>query len=126
MRGQLRGFTFDPATDMGPNVDAYPPDAYAAQLETAAPGIGAMIQAQAAPGEGWTDTLKKLLPTIAATYQQKQLLDVQADRAKAGLPPLDVSQYSAGVNIGLSPETMRTILLAAAGIAAVFLFTRKA
>lgn len=119
MLGRL-GYTFDPAVDTV-NADAYVPDAYATQLETAAPGIGAMIQQSAAPGEGWTDTLRKLLPTIAATYQQKQLLDVQVDRAKAGLPPLDVSQYAAGVNVGLSPEVMKTIVMIAIGLGAVLL-----
>jgi hypothetical protein len=60
-----------------------------------------------------------MLPVLASTYQQKQLLSVQVDRARAGLPPLDVQQYAPGanVNVGLSPDLQK--LLIVGGVAAL-------
>lgn len=109
--------TFDPSTDGTPTgID----DSYASAINQVAPNATAVIQAQAAPGESWTDTLQRSLPILVATYQQKQILDVQMQRAKAGLPPLDASQYAAGVQVGLSSDTQKMLLFGALGIAALF------
>lgn len=118
---------FDPVTDLSPTYfsgDAPPPD-YATSMETVAPGIVPLIAQTQVQGETWTDTLKRSLPIIAATYQQKQILDVQMDRAKQGLPPLDASQYGVGVNVGLSPEVMKMVMLGLVGIGAVIFLSRK-
>lgn len=97
---------------------------YASQLEAALPNIGNLVEGQSQPGESWIDTLTRMLPGLVATYQQKQILSVQMDRARQGLPPLDMSQYGMGVNIGLSPQTLNTLLLAAGGIALVLMLKR--
>lgn len=99
--------------------------AYATAINAVAPNTTTVISQVATPGEAWYDTLARALPMVAATYQQKQILGVQMDRAKAGLPPLDMSQYAAGVNIGLSPDTSKLILYAALGIGAMFLLSRS-
>lgn len=109
---------FNPATDLDdpmPGVDSDP--AYAQTLESIAPTITAKISEQQAPGETWVDSLSRLLPMLAATEQQRELLKVQVDRANRGLPPLDMSQYAAGVNVGVSPEVKQ--LLMYGGIAAL-------
>ena len=102
------GFTFDPATDLA-NPDVYPSDDYASALNTIAPNTTDIIQQQQQPGESWTQTLLRTLPALAATYEQKQLLDEQVSRAKQGLPPLNTSQYGLGVNVGLSSQTLLMI-----------------
>ena len=105
--------TFDPARDGVDNattpVTATP---YAAPLEAIAPTITARIDATQTSGESWLEALSRLLPTIATTYQQGQLIKVQTDRAKAGLPPLDMSQYGLGVKVGLADDTKQYLLLA--------------
>jgi hypothetical protein len=82
---------------------------YEVNFESFAPGTAAVIAENKVEGESWADTLQRLLPVLAATYQQKQLLQVQVDRARQGLPPLDMSQYGAGVNVGVSPEVQRML-----------------
>jgi hypothetical protein len=112
----MLGETFDPSTD-SKIVQTAPDSIYTSSLEEVAPGITGIVASTQNPGESWTDALVKVLPAIAATVQQKQLLQVQVDRAKAGLPPLDVSQYTPGVNVGLSKDTQQ--LLIYGGIAAI-------
>lgn len=85
---------------------------YAQNLDVIAPGVTDIIAKEQAPGESWADTLQRILPIIAATYQQKQLLDVQVQRARDGQPPLDASMYAPGVKVGLSPETMQALYIA--------------
>lgn len=116
--------TFDPTTDTSTSYTLIPPD-YFASLETVAPTITDKITQQAAPGESWMDSLARLLPILAATNQQRQLLQTQADRAKAGLPPLDVSQYGAGVQIGLSADTKKLLMIGAAALGAILIFSRS-
>ena len=66
------------------------------------------------------DTLKNLAAGFLPLYQQKKLLDIQLERAKNGLPPLDTSAYesgSGGVQVGVNRSTQNTLLMLA-GIAA--------
>lgn len=118
------GWTFDPSTDIGLS-NGVPSDAYSVQLDAIAPNATAVIADQQAPGESWMQTLTRSLPILTATYQQRQLLQVQVDRARAGLPPLDVSNYGAGVQIGLSKDTKNMLLYGGIGIAALFVFAKR-
>lgn len=113
------GITYDPAYDSppaDPNVDA---SGFSASLEQIAPNVTTMITQQQQPGQTWFDSLTSLLPIIVATDQQRQLLQVQVDRAKQGLPPLDVSQYGAGVQVGVSSNLQKLITYGGIGLLAV-------
>lgn len=101
-------------------LDYQMPAAYAQSLETLAPNVTQLVDAQQGTSETWYDALARLLPVMASTYQQKQLLSVQVERARQGLPPLDVSQYAPGVNVGLDEKTQK--LLIYGGVAALLLF----
>lgn len=52
------------------------------------------------------DTIKNVAPQYLQLKQQKKILDVQIDRAKKNLPPLDATQYSppVKVEVATSPE----------------------
>lgn len=101
--------------------EAVAPDpSWSASLEELAPGVTTLVAENRAANESWVDALARLLPTIAATYQQKQLLDVQVERARNGLAPLDASQYAPGVKVGLSPEVQKLMMWG--GIAALAIF----
>lgn len=101
------------------------PSDYAATLETLAPSITDKITEVQTPGESWIDTLARILPAILATVQQKQLLDVQIQRARLGQPPLDVSQYTSGVSVGLSQDTKQLLMYGGAALLVVYLLKGK-
>lgn len=90
-------------------------------LDSIAPGIGEIVVSQQQPGESWIDTLAKAIPMLAATVQQQQLLNIQVDRARQGLPPLNVSQYSGGTT---SPDTKMLLYVGGAALA-FYLLTKK-
>jgi hypothetical protein len=109
------GSTYDPATDAW-TVDDSPSASYAQALDTIAPNITGIVQQNKVQDESWTDALIRLLPAVAATWQQKQLLQVQVERAKQGLPPLDANQIAAGVNVGLSSDTQKLVMWGGAAL----------
>lgn len=119
----MSGATFDPATDLDrPEDTVYGDPAYADTLEQIAPTITAKISEQQQPGESWVDSLARLLPILAATDQQRSLLNVQVERARQGLPPLNMSQYAAGVNVGVSPDVKNLLIVGGLGMLAVLAF----
>lgn len=94
---------------------------YIDSLEVIAPGITAEIQNEQQGGESWIDSLSRLLPILATTYQQRQLLEIQVDRARQGLPPLDASAYAPGVRVGLASDTGRALAIAGAVLGGIVL-----
>lgn len=121
---QNLGATFAPSDVLTP---ALMPDAqWSASLEAVAPGVTGLVAENATPGESWVDTLGRLLPVIASTYQQKQLLDVQVERARNGLPPLNASQYAPGVAVGLNTDTQKLLIgIAVALLVGLWLMKRR-
>lgn len=110
------GVTFDPATDLAVS-SALATSDYLSTLEQIAPGISTRVDAAQQPGESWVSALTRVIPSLALTVQQAQLLNVQTQRAKAGLPPLNASQYGLGVSVGASPQ-ITTILMLGVGLVA--------
>lgn len=98
---------------------------YASSLEQVAPGITSLVDQSQQPGETWVDSLARMLPVLATTYQQKQILDIQIERARMGLPPLNASQYGLGVSVGLSNDAKNMLLLGAAAIGVVLLLRAR-
>jgi hypothetical protein len=105
------------------------PAAYKVALEEAAPGVTTAIAQAQKPNESWADTLTRILPSLTMGIQQIQLMQINTDRARKGLPPLDAQAYSgAYVNVGLDPNTQRLVTYAGLGILALFVLnmaTRK-
>lgn len=104
-------------------VTGAPAAAYEQAINTIAPNLTDVLASNQQPGETWMDTLQRLLPTVVATYQQTELMQINLARARAGQPPIDMSAYSGlGVNVGLSAGTNQTVLMLGMGlIAAVVL-----
>lgn len=71
---------------------------YQNTLDWIAPQTTSMIQQTAVPGESWYDTLSRLMQSMVLTYQQKQMMDVQISRARAGLPPLTTTPTSGQID----------------------------
>lgn len=98
---------------------------YATALESVAPSITSKITESQAPGETWADTLQRILPMIASTVQQKEILNIQLERAKHGLPPLDNAQFGVGVNVGLSPQLQNMLIFGGIGLVALLMLSGK-
>lgn len=72
------------------------------------------------------DTIQKAAPAFLSLANDQKILSAQLDRATKGLPPLDLSKYTAntGVQFGLNASTQQTLLMIGGGIAAVFLLSK--
>ena len=121
--------TYVPAISTPDQATVEIPVAYKMALEEAAPGVTTAIAQAQNPNENWTETLTRILPNLTMGIQQLQLMQINVDRAKKGLPPIDAQAYSgAYVNVGLDPNTQRLATYAGLGILALFLLnmaTRK-
>jgi hypothetical protein len=105
------------------------PVSYQQVFNQAGPGVVEAINAAQDPGEKWTDTFAKIATNLGLGFQQYQLMNLNVERARQGLPPIDVARYSgAGVNIGLSAGTQQLVTyagLALVGIVLLNMATRK-
>ena len=105
------------------------PAAFKVALDDAAPGVSTAIAQAQKPNENWTETLTRILPNLTMGVQQLQLMQINVDRAKKGLPPVDAQAYSgAYVNVGLDPNTQKLVTYAGLGLLALFVLnmaTRK-
>jgi hypothetical protein len=82
-------------------------------------------QTSALTGTSIIDSLGKLAQTVALTVQQKQILDTQMARMRAGLPPLDASQYGVGVSVGVSADLQKYILYGGLALLAILYMGKR-
>lgn len=75
------------------------------------------VETQDTGNASWVDNLTQ----GAQAYQAWEIAQLNIDRAKQGLPPINAAAYSPQVNVGLSTQTMWLIGL---GIAAAVLLRR--
>jgi hypothetical protein len=94
---------------------------WAGGIETIAPGILDQARSIAAEGEDWINSVSRAMSTVAMADYQRRLLNVQLERARQGLPPLNATEYGVGVNVGINPQT----LLILGGVALVALFALR-
>jgi|DewCreStandDraft_4_1066084.scaffolds.fasta_scaffold05366_24 hypothetical protein len=59
---------------------------------------------------------RDLLAPIVQAYRERQAVKAQMERARAGLPPLDLTQYSppVRVEVGAQQATQRNLMIGAA------------
>jgi hypothetical protein len=115
---------FGPAVDTTPTIDATATPAPAATgggwFSDILATIGTTVQTVA-------QSAAEIAPGVLSIVQQNKLIEVNAQRAAKGLPPLTAAQYSAqyvptptvGVSAGINPATMRSIFWIAGGLAGV-------
>lgn len=115
-----------PAVSTPSQSTAAMPLEYKLVFDQAAPGLTEKIAEAQKPGESWTDTYGRIASSLLMTVQQYQLINLNTERAKKGLPPVDIASYSGvGVNIGLSPSTQQLLIFGGLAVAALMLFTRS-
>jgi len=118
-----------PATST-PDVSTFQiPNDFQVVFEQAGPGSVAALKAAQNTGEKWTDTFTRIATSLGLGVQQYQLMNLNVQRARQGLPPIDVAQYAgAGVNVGLSAGTQQLVTyagLALIGLVLLNMATRK-
>lgn len=114
------------------NVDSPPlqfvdlSDAMQITMEQTAPGILDKAAAIKMPGEDTIAAISRAMTGLTMTLQQRELMNLNIERAKKGLPPIDISQYSGvGVNVGLSSSTQQMVLMLGAGLLIYSLLSKK-
>lgn len=113
--------TYEDAIDAGTIPAGMSREQYQA-IESFAPNAPAIVAQNQTPGESWADTAQKILTGLVMTEQQRQLMQLNIERAKQGLPPIDINRYSGvGVNVGLSQGTQQLVLYLALGAGALIL-----
>jgi hypothetical protein len=66
--------------------------------------------------------LPQAVSAIAAWDMQRKMVDMNIERVRQGLPPIDPSQVAPGVNVGLTPQTQQLATVALIGMGAIALF----
>ena len=96
-------------------------------LESIAPTITQKIATQQQRDEPWWETWSRIASSVVMAHQQRQLMQINVDRAKRGEPPLDIAQYSGvGVNVGLSPQTQTLVTYGGIALLAFLVFNTLA
>lgn len=112
-----------------PNLKGLGIDINDTQLTAINLDTGLIPQPTVAATSGWSNTIQNVLTTAASAYltktqldAQKKILNMQLDRARQGLPPLDIdpSQYGVpSVKVGLSSDTSKVLLWGGVSFAAL-------
>lgn len=92
---------------------------YAQNAEAVAPGIVEYVNTLRTAGESFIDALNRARMSVSMTNAQRELLDVQIQRARAGLPPL---QMTAPAGLVITPQMM---ILIAVALTVLYLSTRR-
>lgn len=73
--------------------------------------------------DNWASQLATALPALASAYNQQRVISLQIDRAKQGLQPLPIDQYTgdASFKAGVDTSTQKTLLMVAGIIGAALI-----
>lgn len=91
------------------------------------PGYGGTAPTEpsaSATAEEWANYLLQAAQIYTSYDLQSKMLDVNLSRAQQGLPPLDLSQYGVGVNVGVAPSTQNMILIGLAIVAGAYILPK--
>jgi len=102
-------------------------DIFAAYSNTQQPATATVPTTTQATDQA-TGVIPGIMSSLVSVWQQKKIADINTERLKQGLPPLDTGAISPQVNVGLDPK-LRTALLVggagALGLLAFVVFRRK-
>ena len=68
-------------------------------------------------GNDWLNLASSAL-TALQTYQLNQ---INVNRARQGLPPLNTASYASGINVGLNPQTQQLVMYGGIALLAILL-----
>lgn len=84
-----------------------------------------------ASGPSWLDSINSLagkigslVGTVTAADAQRQLIDLNLERAKRGLAPISASAVAPQMNVGIAPDVKNLLVYGALGIGGAMLVSR--
>ena len=77
-----------------PYTNAPSDEVYAAAMDNAAPGIVDIARQMQAFGESLVEAISRARMTVAMNDAQRELLEIQIQRARQGLPPIQTAPYT--------------------------------
>lgn len=96
-------------------------------LESIAPTISQKIASQQQADEPWWETWSRIASSIVMAKQQRDLMQINVERAKKGLPPLDMAAYTGvGVQVVLSSQTQQLVTYGGLALLAFLVFNTLA
>lgn len=96
-------------------------------LESFAPTISQKIKSQQQQDEPWWETWSRIASAVVMSKQQSDLMKINVERAKQGLPPLDIAAYTGvGVNVGVSQGTQQFLTYAGLALLGYLVFNTLA
>jgi len=98
-------------------------EARAYGVDTISPGLLDWADRIAVVGESWISAISRAAGQVAMADYQRRLLNVQLERARQNLPPLDVSQYGVGVQV--SAPQLNMLVYGGLALVAVLLLARR-
>lgn len=98
---------------------------YQPAIEKTAPGITKVINQQSQPGESWIDTTQRVLTMLTMTQAQRQLLQINLERARQGLPPISGADAGLSVGVEVGRDTRQLIMIGGVALLAVLLLSRR-
>lgn len=98
---------------------------FASAIDQFAPGFSQYLPDLGAGASDWIESISKAAGALAMTKAQRDLLEVQIDRARRGLPPLDSSQYGLGATVGVSRDTIITAGFVVGGLLVLYMTLKK-
>jgi len=105
--------------------DPYPYSAYQPVIEQTAPGMTKVINQQSQPGESWIDTAQRALTMLVMTNTQRQLMQINLERARQGLPPISAAQAGLSVGVEVGAETKQLLIFGGLALLAVLALSRR-
>ena len=73
----------------------------------------------------WLANVPNWIKDIQLAVNTQKLLDLNIQRAQQGLPPITAQSVAPTLNLGMSPEVQKMVMIAAVGLGAVILLSRR-
>jgi len=107
-----------------PSGQASPYSVYKPAIDNIAPGMTQVISQQSQPGESWIDTAQRALTMIIMTNTQRQLMQINLERARQGLRPITASEAGLAVGVEVGSETRQLLMYGGIALLAVLLISQ--
>jgi len=108
-----------------PTGQASPYSIYQPVIEQTAPGMTKVINQQSQAGESWIDTAQRALTMLVMTNTQRQLMQINLERARQGLPPISGAQAGLSVGVEVGQDTRQLLIIGGVALLAVLLLSRR-
>lgn len=102
-----------------------PYSVYQPVIEQTAPGMTKIINQQSQPGESWIDTAQRALTMLVMTNSQRQLMQINLERARQGLPPISAAQAGLSVGVEVGADTKQLLIYGGLALLAVLALSRR-